>query len=172
MHSLYVSIYFAFRKGRQYITGCMYVAHCAIATRGSGNTRWHRRRTSIWRTHAKVARSALTRIRKCKSRTSTIEFDTNLSVIAMQRRRSDKNGRFEMEKNMKKLYLTIVNSFAQAKWQNEKKKKTNESPKSGRVAQNRRVTRLAGRNRNQRAHGARRREIRISVRVANRGKNR
>jgi hypothetical protein len=140
MHSLYVSIYLAFRKGRQYITGCTYVAHCAIATRGSGNTRWHRRRTSIWRTRAKVARSALTRVRKCKSRTSTIEFETYLSVIAMQRRRSDnKNGRFEMEKNMKKLYLTKVNPFAQAKWQNKKKKKTNASPISGRVARNRRV---------------------------------
>jgi hypothetical protein len=37
-----------------------------------------------------------------------------------------------MEKNMKKLYLTKVNPFAQAKWQNKKKKKTNASPISGR----------------------------------------
>jgi hypothetical protein len=36
-----------------------------------------------------------------------------------------------MEKNMKKLYLTKVNPFAQAKWQNKKKKKTNASPISG-----------------------------------------
>jgi hypothetical protein len=75
-------------------------------------TRWHRRRTSIWRTRAKVARSALTRVRKCTSRTSTREFDTYLSVIAMQRRRSyNKNGRFEMEKNMKKLYLNKSQSL-------------------------------------------------------------
>jgi hypothetical protein len=72
--------------------------HCAVATHGSKNTRWHRQRMSIWRTHAEVARSALTRVRKCTSRTSTIEFETYLSVIAMQRRRSDKNGRLEMEK--------------------------------------------------------------------------
>jgi hypothetical protein len=62
-------------------------------------TRWHRRRTSIWRTRAKVARSALTRVRKCTSRTSTREFETCPSVAAMQRRRSDdQNGRFDMEK--------------------------------------------------------------------------
>jgi hypothetical protein len=36
---------------------------------------------------------------------------------------------------MKKLYLTKVNPFAQAKWQNKKKKKTNASPISGRCAQ-------------------------------------
>jgi hypothetical protein len=81
---------------------CRSLRHC---NSWIGNTRWHRRRTSIWRTRAKVARSALTRVRKCKSRTSTTEFETYLSVIAMQRRRSDnQNGRFEMEK-IRKLYL-------------------------------------------------------------------
>jgi hypothetical protein len=72
---------------------------------------------SIWRTHAEVAHSALTRVRKCTSRTSTIEFEIYLSVIVMQRRRSDNwNGRLEMEK-YEKLYLTKVNPFAQLKWQ-------------------------------------------------------
>jgi hypothetical protein len=72
-----------------YTTGCTDVAHCAIAFRGSGNTRWRRRRTSIWRTRAEVARSALTRVRKCTSRTSFTEFETCLSVVAVQRRKSD-----------------------------------------------------------------------------------
>jgi hypothetical protein len=59
---------------------------------------------------------------------------------------------------MKKLYLTKVNPFAQAKWQNKynKKKKTNASAISGRFARNRRVPRDS-------AAGA---EIKISVRVA------
>jgi hypothetical protein len=148
---------------------CRSLRHC---NSWIGKTRWHRRRTSIWRTRAKVARSALTRVRKCTSRTSTIEFETYLSVIAMQRRRSDKNGRFEMEKSMKKLYLTKVNRFAQAKWQNKKKEDKCVSNIWTRCAVHRRDTRLAGRNRNQRAHGARRHEIRNFLHVANRGKNR
>jgi hypothetical protein len=104
-------------------------------------------------------------------------------------------------KKYEKLYGTKVNPLAAAKWENKyekkrtrhnrlrlprqksillpkqngkikKEKKTNASPISGRVALNRRDTRLAGRSRNQRAHGARRHDIRTSVCIANRGKNR
>jgi hypothetical protein len=98
MHSIYVSMYLAFRKGRRYTQLAARMSLIALLHFVDRETRWHRRRRSIWRTRAEVARSAVTRVRKCKSRTSAIEFDTYLSVIAMQRRRNDKNGRFEMEK--------------------------------------------------------------------------
>jgi hypothetical protein len=124
MHSIYVSMYLAFRKGRRSTKLAARMSLIAPLHFVDRETRWHRRRTSIWRTRAKVARSALTRVRKCKSRTSTIEFETYLSVIAMQRRRSmTRTVDSRWKKNMKKLYLTKVNRFAQAKWQNKKRKR-------------------------------------------------
>jgi hypothetical protein len=94
-------------------------------------TRRRRRRTSNWRTGAEVAGSALARVGKRKSRTSTLEFDTHptrRSVVAMRRRKSDhRNGRFEMEKNRRN--STERKSFdplAPAKRQDKYRKETNQ----------------------------------------------
>jgi hypothetical protein len=86
-------------------------------------TRWRRRLTSIWRTRAKVARSALTCVRKCTSRTSTREFETCPSVAqcgggGVTTRTADSRW-----KKFEKLYRTKVNPLAAAKYQIKYKKR-------------------------------------------------
>jgi hypothetical protein len=69
-------------------------------------------------------------------------------------------------KKYEKVYRTKVNPLAEAKWQNKykKRKKTNSSATTSTLcAKHRRDTRLAGRNRNQRAPRARRHDIRNSL---------
>jgi hypothetical protein len=158
MHSIYVSMYLAFRKGRRYTRLAARMSLIAPLHFVDRETRWHRRRTSIWRTRAKVARSALTRVRKCTSRTSFTESETDPSVVAMQRPRSDnQNGRFEMEKIRETLPNESQSSCPSKYGKINKKEKT-----TNRL----RLPRRDARNRRAPCDSAGRAEIEISVRVA------
>jgi hypothetical protein len=160
------SMYLAFRKGRRYTRLAARMSLIAPLHFLDRETRWHRRRRSIWRTRAKVARSALTRVRKCTSRTSFTEFETCPSVVAMRRRRSDnQNGRFDMEKNTRNSTerKSILLPERNGKINTRKRKKTYSSAVTSTLMRKTQTRYSAGGPKQKSAcAGARRHEIRNS----------
>jgi hypothetical protein len=119
MYSIYVSMYLAFRKGRRYTRLAARMSLIAPLHFVDRETRWRRRRRSIWRTRAKVARSALTRVRKCTSRTSFTEFETDRRSWQCSARGVTTGTVDSRWKKYEKVYRTKVNPLAEAKWQNK-----------------------------------------------------